>query len=346
MSNHLGNVLVTVSDKKFGVDVAPADGIIDYYTADVITANDFYPFGQQMPGRNYSQANTKYRYGFNGQEKSTEVNSESYTAEFWQYDSRLGRRWNIDPKPNTSISPYAAFENNPIWFGDPLGDSIVDPNRTKAMNVYVVGKNRDKTNDMSAKRLQKTADKNKENSIFIESDQLDKATADEIIKRLGADGYVKTLVLDFHRSDYDDKMPNKEDFYSTLIGGYAGQPTQVLAGMCWAGGGVAVNGKPHPNLTRPMSESLDKATVYGLKTETGNLPFRMFGNFGSISPDVVGSGKVSKWERKYRSTWAVTSYDAQLKKVNHIAIKARVKLTLEGTIDVKIKKEVTDAENQ
>ena len=54
-----------------------------------------------------------YRYGFNGQERDDQVSGKgnSYTAEFWQYDSRLGRRWNLDPKPNISISPYAAFAN-------------------------------------------------------------------------------------------------------------------------------------------------------------------------------------------------------------------------------------------
>ena len=54
LSNHLGNVLVTVSDKKIGVDVAPADGIIDYYNADVVTANDYAPFASLLPGRKYS----------------------------------------------------------------------------------------------------------------------------------------------------------------------------------------------------------------------------------------------------------------------------------------------------
>ncbi len=345
LSNMLGNVVATISDRKLQHS---SDGItVDYYNADVVTANSFYVFGMLMPEKKYqASATSSYRYGLNGQEKSTEINENSYTAEFWEYDSRIGRRFNLDPKPNTSISPYVAFENNPIWFGDPLGDSIVDPNRTRAVNVYIVGKNRDKTNDMSAKRLQKTAEKNPENSIYIESDQLDKSTADEIIKRLGADGYVKTLVIDYHRSDYDEKMPDKENFYSSLANGYAGQPTQVLAGMCWAGGGAEVNGNPHINLTRPISKSLDNATVYGLKTEAGNLPFRMFGNFGSISPDVVGSGKVSKWERKYRTTWAVTSYNSPLKQPTTIAIKAKIKLSLEGTIHVKIKKEVTDAENQ
>lgn len=50
LSNHLGNVLVTVSDKK--IPVLAAGGTIDYYKPDVLTANDYYPFGMQMPGRN------------------------------------------------------------------------------------------------------------------------------------------------------------------------------------------------------------------------------------------------------------------------------------------------------
>ena len=39
------------------------------------------------------------------------------------YDGRLGRRWNRDPKPNPSISDYATFANNPIWFSYVKGDT-------------------------------------------------------------------------------------------------------------------------------------------------------------------------------------------------------------------------------
>ena len=83
-----------------------------------------YPGGMMMPGRKYSSA-SGYRYGFNGQEESTEIGNHSYTAEYWQYDSRIGRRWNIDPKPNAGISSYATFSNNPIFYSDPLGDTTV-----------------------------------------------------------------------------------------------------------------------------------------------------------------------------------------------------------------------------
>lgn len=43
------------------------------------------------------------------------------TAEFWQYDARIGRRWNVDPVVKEYESPYAAFGNNPIWNVDPDG---------------------------------------------------------------------------------------------------------------------------------------------------------------------------------------------------------------------------------
>ena len=77
-----------------------------------------------MPGRSYSATN-EYRYGFNGQEKSTEINGSDnlYTAEFWQYDSRLGRRWNVDPVVKPYESPFATLSNNPIISIDPYGNS-------------------------------------------------------------------------------------------------------------------------------------------------------------------------------------------------------------------------------
>jgi hypothetical protein len=67
----------------------------------------------------------EYRYGMNTQEKDNEIYGEgnSYSAEFWQYDARLGRRWNVDPRPNPSISTYATFANNPLFFSDPNGDT-------------------------------------------------------------------------------------------------------------------------------------------------------------------------------------------------------------------------------
>jgi hypothetical protein len=60
------------------------------------------------------------------------------TATFWEYDSRIGRRWNLDTKPNTSISPYACFANNPITFSDIYGDTLrVESESLEVMNNMV-----------------------------------------------------------------------------------------------------------------------------------------------------------------------------------------------------------------
>jgi len=63
----------------------------------------------------------------NGQMKDDEIYGEgnTYSAEYWMYDARLGRRWNLDPVDQISISNYAAFGNNPIIYIDPNGDKII-----------------------------------------------------------------------------------------------------------------------------------------------------------------------------------------------------------------------------
>jgi hypothetical protein len=62
LTNHLGNVLATITDKKVGND---SSGTVNYYIAEVLSQNDYYPFGMGMVGRQYT-ATSSCRYGFNG----------------------------------------------------------------------------------------------------------------------------------------------------------------------------------------------------------------------------------------------------------------------------------------
>ena len=80
-----------------------------------------------------------YRYFFNGQEADNEVFGEraSFSAEFWQYDSRLGRRWNVDPVFKEYESPYACFAGNPVWFADPSGDTVIAYNNDRVTKKYM-----------------------------------------------------------------------------------------------------------------------------------------------------------------------------------------------------------------
>ncbi len=116
LSNHLGNVLATVSDKK--VAVSANSNTIDYYSPDVVTANDYYAFGMQMPGRNYTQPNSTYRYGFNGKENDNEVKGEGNQQDYGEriYDPRSGRFLSVDPlAPQFPFySPYQFSGNMPI----------------------------------------------------------------------------------------------------------------------------------------------------------------------------------------------------------------------------------------
>ena len=76
-----------------------------------------------------------YRFGFNGMEVDNEVsgNGNSYTTQFRQYDPRLGRWKSLDPlmAKYPGMSLYVAFNNNPIYFVDPLGLEGDKPGKTK-----------------------------------------------------------------------------------------------------------------------------------------------------------------------------------------------------------------------
>lgn len=141
-SNHLGNVLVTYSDKRLATCL---NDTIYYYRADLRTANDYAAFGMMMPDRQYyaSSDSSNYRFGFNGQEKDNEVSGvgNSYTAEYWQYDSRLGRRFNLDPVVKEWESPYACFSNNPIIMIDIKGDSAVSSSQDVGVSGNINNQN-------------------------------------------------------------------------------------------------------------------------------------------------------------------------------------------------------------
>lgn len=79
----------------------------------------------QLVGRTYQAGTTSYRFGFNTHEKSDEISGvgNHTTALYGEYDTRLVRRWNTDPKPTVGISEYSVFFNNPIWRNDILLDT-------------------------------------------------------------------------------------------------------------------------------------------------------------------------------------------------------------------------------
>jgi RHS repeat-associated protein len=108
LSNHLGNVLSVISDRKLFED--------NIATTDVIAYNDYYPFGMLLPGRHGNTSD--YRYGFQGQEMDNEVKGEgnSINYKYRMHDPRIGRFGSPDPlaKDYPWNSSYAFSENRVI----------------------------------------------------------------------------------------------------------------------------------------------------------------------------------------------------------------------------------------
>ncbi|MBE0662393.1 MAG: hypothetical protein IH597_07990, partial [Bacteroidales bacterium] len=159
LTNHLGNVMATLTDRNIAVDdsgymqqpggnwtemppgsqryaytpgtgewnkIAGPDDLTDYYTADLSSAQDYYPFGMLMPERNWKVED--YRFGYNdGSENDNEITgvTGSHITTYYREEAlRESFWWSPDPKLHPSWSPYAMMYCNSILFNDPLGDTI------------------------------------------------------------------------------------------------------------------------------------------------------------------------------------------------------------------------------
>ena len=118
LSNHLGNVLATVTDRRIQGSIN--SDTVNYYKADIATANDFYPFGMLMPARSFT-ASTDYRYGFNGKEKDKSISSlTAYDYGFRIYSPAIGKFLSLDPltQKYPYYTPYQFAGNKPIKYID------------------------------------------------------------------------------------------------------------------------------------------------------------------------------------------------------------------------------------
>ncbi|MCC5943553.1 MAG: hypothetical protein JJT94_01355 [Bernardetiaceae bacterium] len=112
LSNHLGNVLVTLTDNI-------------EQTARLVSATDYYPFGMAIHSRSWQSEG--YRFGFNGMENDKDLNNGAIDFGARIYDSRIGRFLSVDAKTHKypHITPYAGLNNNPMFYVDPDGNDNV-----------------------------------------------------------------------------------------------------------------------------------------------------------------------------------------------------------------------------
>ncbi len=123
-SNHLGNVLTTLSDKVLG-RLPDNAYVCSHYESIVVSATDYFPFGWEMPGRSVNKAG--YRFGFNGKEADNAYGSGSYDFGARIHDGRIGRWLSVDPLAHKypSFSTYCSSLNNPLYFIDPDGADVI-----------------------------------------------------------------------------------------------------------------------------------------------------------------------------------------------------------------------------
>ena len=116
ISNHLGNVMATINDRKAQFDT-DADDEAEYFEAAILSATDYYPFGFDMPGRKYQVGD--YRYGFNGKEQDTDGEwgqLTHYDYGFRIYNPGIGRFLSVDPltEDYPMLTPYQFASNSSI----------------------------------------------------------------------------------------------------------------------------------------------------------------------------------------------------------------------------------------
>jgi len=119
LSNHLGNVLAVISDKKILLD--------SIFQADIVSANDYYPFGMTIESRSF--VSEKYRFGFNGKENDKDFGEGHVDFGARVYDSKTGRWFATDPlqAKYPYLSSYNFVANSPIMFIDIDGREIIWP---------------------------------------------------------------------------------------------------------------------------------------------------------------------------------------------------------------------------
>jgi RHS repeat-associated protein len=140
LTDHLGNVRVTLSDIKLSLLTGNVNDPPYNFRVDSLSTGNYYPFGMAHPHRNWRRPSVTnlYRFRYNGMEEDLGGNlfGNTYSTMFRQLDARLGRWWSPDPVVHPWESPYVSMGNNPVSYVDPLGLKEKDPEDGKTEEEY------------------------------------------------------------------------------------------------------------------------------------------------------------------------------------------------------------------
>ncbi|MBK8484764.1 MAG: hypothetical protein IPL31_10590 [Saprospiraceae bacterium] len=141
LTDHLGNVYSTISDRRLGSGTAGQ--VVTVWNPDVLTAQDYLPYGMPIYDKLYKATSTSYyKYAFNGKEKDDETKGayNSYDYGYRMYDPRVCRFLSIDPitRKYPELTPYQFASNTPIQAIDLDGlEAYLTTGSTRATVLFV-----------------------------------------------------------------------------------------------------------------------------------------------------------------------------------------------------------------
>jgi len=99
VKDHLGNIRVTVNEQ-----------------GEIVSKDDYYPFGLRMPGRSHTSGAGNDIYKFSGKELDDENGLGLYYFGARYYDSVIGRWGAVDPLAQKALNtnPFHYTHNNPL----------------------------------------------------------------------------------------------------------------------------------------------------------------------------------------------------------------------------------------
>ncbi len=130
IKDHLGNTRLTFADLN-------ANGVVDV-PGDILQENHYYPFGLKMNYTWMDNVALDNKYQFNGIERNEDLGLNLDLAVFRGYDAAVGRWWQVDSKPDMTSSPYSFVTNNPLRYGDPLGDTLRGVSELSAQRAQTI----------------------------------------------------------------------------------------------------------------------------------------------------------------------------------------------------------------
>jgi RHS repeat-associated protein len=277
IKDHLGNV--RASFKGVGI----------YNAIDILSYNDYYAFGGELPGRKWQSE--EYSYAYQGKEKSKDgTNWDQFELRNFNHD--LGRWFAPDPY-NEFASPYIAMANNPI--------SVIDPNGGQINPLFFVnGYGR-----MQRGRLQDEYDRNHASGAY---------TSKEIQKRYEAE-YEQLRNHFLHRDDfgrdnegmtgniagYMNAMLELNNFYAGLTASFnSGINVSMATGVEYlTQNQIALNIEAVSNsvggtlLLQPLKELADDA-FYTMQDYLSDKKAYMDNMSSRAFPQIVRSGNSTK----------------------------------------------------